>query len=304
MEAQYAVHPASLSVQAPCYLYEHELDQHQRQLASQMSSIQSSLPLYTAQPQQNQQEHQQQQQSIYPPLAPKGGFEAMHANQIASSQPTGLKPTIVVQHESQSVLSLDTRFANPDFYQFPSTPPLSTSGSTISSPPSSCGMVQTPMDGSFFSIEKLDGAKEGCDAGVSSESLAKPDWARSESPPLTPGTLLPHWVHILGALGLQWFTRGTWGWLPVRQVLTKIPLVHSVCTPPFHFRGCQSTDRSALHQFVLPVAFAVSVPRVVVRALGRPACELGFLRSAPTDRRPFYPKGSGGYSSLAHLGIV
>jgi hypothetical protein len=64
---------------------------------------------------------------------------------------------------------------------------LSSSGSTISSPPSSCGMLQTPVNGSFFPLEKVEGVKEGCESEVLAESLAYPDWSRAESPPLTPG---------------------------------------------------------------------------------------------------------------------
>lgn len=111
---------------------------------------------------------------------------------IASPQPSHLKPTIVVQQGSPALMPLDTRFVG-DYYSFPSTPPLSTAGSSISSPPSSSGTLHTPINDCFFSFEKVEGVKEGCESDVHAELLASADWTRSAtSPPMTPGMFSSH----------------------------------------------------------------------------------------------------------------
>ncbi|EEH07379.1 predicted protein [Histoplasma capsulatum G186AR] len=128
-----------------------------------------------------------------------------------SPQPQHIKPTMMLHQDPPSLIPLDTScgggssssssssssnsnnnnnsFSNggsSDLYGFPSTPPLSSSGSTASSPPSSCGMLHTPVNGSFFQLETIEGVKEGCQSDVQTEILANLDWARSTSPPLTP----------------------------------------------------------------------------------------------------------------------
>ncbi|KAL1882420.1 hypothetical protein Plec18167_002836 [Paecilomyces lecythidis] len=125
-------------------------------------------------------------------MAAKSPFQgAMNMTPIASPQPSHLKPTILIQQSSPGLMPLDTRFVSADFYGFPSTPPLSTTGSTISSPPSSCGTLHTPVNGSFFPMEKVEGVKEGCEGDVHTESLTNPDWSRAASPPMTPVFIHP-----------------------------------------------------------------------------------------------------------------
>lgn len=135
-------------------------------------------PLYQPQPVMNM--HQ---------MATTNAFRGatMSMTPIASPQPSQMKPAIIVQQGSPALMPLDTRFIGTDLYGFPSTPPLSTSGSTISSPPSANGTLHTPINESFFSFEKVEGVKEGCETDVHTEILANPEWARGESPPLTPG---------------------------------------------------------------------------------------------------------------------
>lgn len=82
-------------------------------------------------------------------------------------------------------MPLDTSFV----YNFPSTPPLSSSGSAGSSPPSTCGLLPTPINSSFLSLDGVEGVKEGCEEDVNSEILAA-EWAQSGSPPMTPGMLI------------------------------------------------------------------------------------------------------------------
>ncbi|KAL1964617.1 hypothetical protein VTN77DRAFT_6791 [Rasamsonia byssochlamydoides] len=195
MEAAYSMHPA-MPGQPAYYFYNPDVESQQRQQAP-FASHPSEMPAYHApmpvfQPQQAPQ--QQPMYTSHPQVNahPQNAFhQQMSMTPIASPQPTHLKPTIIVQHESPALLPLDTRFVNADFYGFPSTPPLSSSGSTISSPPSSCGMLQTPINGSFFPVEKVEGVKEGCESEVHSEILGNSDWARSDSPPMTPVFIHP-----------------------------------------------------------------------------------------------------------------
>lgn len=112
---------------------------------------------------------------------------AVNMTPIASPQPSQMKPAIIVQQGSPALMPLDTRFISADLYGFPSTPPLSSSGSSISSPPSASGTLHTPVNDSFFSFEKVEGVKEGCETDVHTEILANPEWARADSPPMTPG---------------------------------------------------------------------------------------------------------------------
>jgi hypothetical protein len=81
---------------------------------------------------------------------------------------------------------IDSECHEGDMYYYPSTPPLSASGSVMSSP-SSCDVLQTPMNTIFMGIEGFEGVKQGCQGEVQSENLAGGDWQRCGSPPMTPG---------------------------------------------------------------------------------------------------------------------
>lgn len=76
-----------------------------------------------------------------------------------------------------------------DVYYLPSTPPLSASGSTTSSP-SNYEMMSTPTNTIFFG-ESFTGVREGCEEEVQAENLAGNEWARCGSPPLTPVFIQP-----------------------------------------------------------------------------------------------------------------
>lgn len=120
-------------------------------------------------------------------LQPKPLSSQPMVTPLASPRPVHQKHPSVYQLEGQH-LSLDTACNAPDVFISPSTPPLSVTGSTTSSPPSTCGVVQTPVSSPFFPLGNLEGVKEGCEGEVKSEILAGGDWTRSCSPPLTPGT--------------------------------------------------------------------------------------------------------------------
>lgn len=108
---------------------------------------------------------------------------------MASPRPMYQKPTILI-HEHNSRL-YDSESVDAEAYYFPSTPPLSSPGSSADSP-SSYDILPTPLEqSSFFGIENFDGVKEGCRGEVQSENLAGLDWARCGSPPMTPVFIHP-----------------------------------------------------------------------------------------------------------------
>ncbi|KAK4150564.1 hypothetical protein C8A00DRAFT_36842 [Chaetomidium leptoderma] len=110
-----------------------------------------------------------------PPLLPKGftsvPFLPSTLTPLASPMLIAHKPTIV----------LDTELCEAEGFYSPSTPPLSSSGSAISSP-GSCDMLQTPLNPMFSG---LDG-KEACHMDGRLESFPNLDWSACASPPLTP----------------------------------------------------------------------------------------------------------------------
>lgn len=122
-----------------------------------------------------------------PPMHPMQMYNMgyqINLTPMASPRPMYQKPTILIQ-EPRMVLESD---APEDVYYLPSTPPLSASGSTTSSP-SSYEMMSTPTNTIFFG-ESFTGVREGCEEEVQAENLAGNEWARCGSPPLTPGKLI------------------------------------------------------------------------------------------------------------------
>ncbi|KAJ5340388.1 hypothetical protein N7541_009512 [Penicillium brevicompactum] len=109
---------------------------------------------------------------------------------IGSPQPTQMKPSRMVQG-SPAFTPIDTRFIGDDLYAFPSTAPLSSSRSSISSSPSAHGMLATPIHDIPFAFDQVEGVKEGCEIGVHRETLTNPGWARTESPPMTSVFIYP-----------------------------------------------------------------------------------------------------------------
>jgi hypothetical protein len=87
-------------------------------------------------------------------------------------------------------LMIDSDCQDGDMYYYPSTPPLSASGSVMSSP-SNCDVIQTPMNTMFMGLEGFEGVKQGCQGEVQSENLVGSDWQRCGSPPMTPGMFVP-----------------------------------------------------------------------------------------------------------------
>jgi hypothetical protein len=148
----------------------------------------------------NQAYHQQTQDAYYPPSMlfkrpsssnshtsyPQTAYANHMLTPVASPQPMYQKPMILIhQQDSPYLHPIDTDFSDLRFA--PATPPLSSSGSSVSSPPSICDGLSTPLN-AFFPGDGIEGVKQGCEGEVFSEILAA-DW-RSASPPMTPGTSL------------------------------------------------------------------------------------------------------------------
>ncbi|KAM0332409.1 hypothetical protein ACHAQA_002689 [Verticillium albo-atrum] len=89
---------------------------------------------------------------------------------VASPQPTHQKPTILLETDGMD-----------DNLYFPSTPPLSSAGSSVSSP-NTCDMLQTPMNPMFSGLDGLEDTKEMLEP-VEHVTL---DWSSCGSPPMTP----------------------------------------------------------------------------------------------------------------------
>ncbi|KAJ5944381.1 hypothetical protein N7516_004549 [Penicillium verrucosum] len=194
MDSTYTMAPTSVQGQPFAYYSDSQRQQGHYQpdisYYNQMPYGQEQ-PLYSPQPMMNM--HQ---------MATTNAFRGatMSLTPIASPQPSQMKPTIIVQQGSPGLMPLDTRFIGHDLYSFPSTPPLSASGSTISSPPSAHGALPTPIHDTFFTFDKVEGVKEGCETDVHQEILATPEWARSDSPPMTPVFIHPpSLTHIHGS---------------------------------------------------------------------------------------------------------
>ena len=127
-----------------------------------------------------------QQHMMYPQVP----VPSPHLHQkpvLVSPRPIQQKAGFLTSSEQPS-LSLDTECSTPDLCVYPSTPPLSVSGSASSSPPSTCAILPTPVTGSYMGTAIIEGVKEGCEGDVKNEILAGGDIFRPCSPPLTPGT--------------------------------------------------------------------------------------------------------------------
>jgi hypothetical protein len=102
---------------------------------------------------------------------------------LYSNGPSVMTPTSTPPLSSRKPMLVDTEFGDNPY--FPSTPPLSASGSTVGSP-KACDMLQTPMNPMFSGLEGI-AIKDSIDA---TESLVL-DWASIASPPLSPGKSSP-----------------------------------------------------------------------------------------------------------------
>ncbi|KAI9371002.1 hypothetical protein BJX61DRAFT_544067 [Aspergillus egyptiacus] len=195
METTYTMAPSPVQGQPQFAYYHADSQPRQQPYPSHPTDMQSYFAFQHAQ--QPQQHCVPEQQHMYSPvinmhqMATSNAFRGtMNMTPIASPQPSNFKATLAVQG-SPGLMPLDTRFMGNDYYAFPTTPPLSTSGSSVSSPPSSTGPLHTPVNESFFAFDKVEGVKEGCEGDVHAEILANIDWQRSASPAMTPVFIHP-----------------------------------------------------------------------------------------------------------------
>lgn len=103
----------------------------------------------------------------------------------ASPKPMHQKPTILVQQEIPCIMPVDGECGD---YRFgPATPTLSATSSMCDSPPSAYPMLPTP--GNDMYLSSFDSSVKQCaDEDMFSDVLTHGgDWAKSGSPPLTPG---------------------------------------------------------------------------------------------------------------------
>lgn len=130
----------------------------------------------------------QQQMAMYPmvptlpstPIYSRPNSSYSQPPTLCSNGPGVMTPTASPQPISHKpAIMLETELYENSY--FPSTPPLSTSGSTIGSP-NSCDMLQTPMNPMFSGLDGFDGAKDCLESAENSVL----DWSSCGSPPMTP----------------------------------------------------------------------------------------------------------------------
>jgi hypothetical protein len=190
MEGGYATHPQFLG-QAPFFYYNPDPITDNRQhghFSQQPHALQ--YPPHHGMPGQEHMalyspnSYQQRPSSAHSQVQYHQQMQHQYAPQplmtpVQSPQPMYQKPTILVQQDSPYMLQLDT-----DCYA-PSTPPLSTSGSTVSSPPST-EILPTPVSHTFYGQPGLEVMKGAGEEEAFSEILAGDSWNNSASPPMTP----------------------------------------------------------------------------------------------------------------------
>jgi C2H2 transcription facotor len=161
--------------QAPYFFYPHESKHDPRQFAHyQHQQTMQQMPMY---------HHQVVQALPQAPMYPRpaSACSAPAGPTLYSNGPSTMTPMASPQPLTHKpMIMLETEICEADYY--PSTPPLSTSGSVISSP-NSCELLQTPMNPMFSGLEGIDSLKTEFEP---TETLVL-DWASCGSPPMTPG---------------------------------------------------------------------------------------------------------------------
>ena len=192
MASSQSIHAPNMG-QSPFFYYNPETNSENRQHAQfspHPHATQDGVPMHHYQKQTYYQQPMMQNSHsmIYAQLPSNGPqyYDSQKSILAASSpRPLQQKPAFCQYPETQQ-LSINTECSPPDVYIYP-TPPLSTSSSSASSPPSTCDVLSTPLAGGYMGLDNIEGVKEGCEGDVQSEILAGGDWTRCCSPPLTPG---------------------------------------------------------------------------------------------------------------------
>ncbi|KAK5719887.1 hypothetical protein LTR15_007160 [Elasticomyces elasticus] len=206
---EYAQHTTPPMAQSPFFYYNPDPSPESRQHGHFTPHPHGMpLPVLPSSPehmmQQVQQMPQQQmpQQHMY--QRPYSAPAPMHYNQppayisqamltpATSPRTQNYKPTIMVQQDMPCLMPLNTEFHG----YYPATPTLSASGSfsSVSSAPSSCEMMPTPINGMFFDRPQMmayPAAKQYYQEEVYAEVMPNHEWTRPQSPPMTPVYLHP-----------------------------------------------------------------------------------------------------------------
>ncbi|KAI8936018.1 hypothetical protein NX059_007520 [Plenodomus lindquistii] len=181
MEGSYPIHPAQ-AMQSPFFYYNPDPQGENHRQHGHFTPHPSGHSTF-----QPQNMYYQRPSSANSHLAySQTAYASQMLTPVASPQPMYQKPAILIQpHDSPYLHPLDT-----DYSFAPATPPLSSSGSSTSSPPSSCDVMSTPLF-DIFPSETIEGVKQGCEGEVFSEILASGLEWRSASPPMTPVYIQP-----------------------------------------------------------------------------------------------------------------
>ncbi|OAA43190.1 cutinase G-box binding protein [Metarhizium rileyi] len=114
------------------------------------------------------------------PVCSRPGSSCSQPPTLLGNNPGVLTPTGSLSPSSfKPAIMLETEFGDNPYY--PSTPPLSTSGSAVGSP-KSCDILQTPLNPMFSGLDGFSGVKSGFES-IESSILS---WTSCDSPPMTP----------------------------------------------------------------------------------------------------------------------
>ena len=161
MTAQAMAHPQFFYADSRHYAHHH----HNHHAAMQHMAMYQAVPTLPSTP-----VYTRPSSACSQPMVP-----TLYSNAPSALTPMGSPAPQMAQHSNNKPSMLDTQVC-------PSTPPLSTSGSVISSP-GSCDLLQTPMNPMFSGFDGVDTLKQDFEP----ETLVQ-EWAQGcSSPPMTPG---------------------------------------------------------------------------------------------------------------------
>lgn len=186
MEGTYAVHPQPYIGQSPFFYYTPDPNPENRQHGHFTTQPHGPPMPYHTLPSQGHDPvaiYSQRPSSAESHYAAMQQYPQGMMTPVQSPQPMYQKPQLLVHENEPYLFHLDT-----DCYA-PSTPPLSASGSAVSTPPSSAEILPTPING-HFARQSFGSMKSCCEEEVFSEILAGDNWNHGVSPPMTPGMSL------------------------------------------------------------------------------------------------------------------
>jgi hypothetical protein len=175
--------------QAPFFYYSPESAQENRQQGHFNTHMGHQFHQFQFQPQHGQMQQLLPTVPVLPstPIYSRPGSSCsqppMHPRPFRTVPSSNLTPMASPQPMTQTrpTIMLETEFKREHDGYYPSTPPLSSSGSASSSP-GSCDILQTPLNPMFSGLE----AVEGKAITVKLETFPNMEWANCASPPLTP----------------------------------------------------------------------------------------------------------------------